>query len=70
MRELLQSAKENVTFLLVCLLVAVALFVVAMLVEKYCLKSVKEVSKARRVSYIAMFSVLAAVLMFNWKDLK
>ena len=64
MRELLQSAKENVTFLLVCLLVAVALFVVAMLVEKYCLKSVKEVSKARRVSYIAMFSVLAAVLMF------
>ena len=64
MSELLQSAKENVTVLLVCLQVAVGLFVVAMLVEKYCLKSVKEVSKARRVSYIAMFSVLAAVLMF------
>lgn len=64
MSELLQSVKENLSFILVCLLIFLALFAVAALVEKCCLKSVKQVTKARRVSYIAMFSVLAAVLMF------
>lgn len=64
MNEFIQSVKDNASFLLVCLLVFLALFAVAALIQKYCLKTVKEVSKARRVSYIAMFSVLAAVLMF------
>lgn len=64
MNKLIQSAKENVTFLLVCLLVFLALYLVAWLFEKYVLKSVKRVTSARRISYIAMFSVIAAVLMF------
>ena len=64
MNEFIQSVKDNASFLLVCLLVFLALFAIAALIQKYCLKTVKEVSKARRVSYIAMFSVLAAVLMF------
>lgn len=64
MSELFNSVKENLSFLLVCLLIFVAVFAVAKLLEKYCLKSVKQVTTARRVSYIAMFSVLAAVLMF------
>ena len=36
----------------------------AFLFEKYVLKTVKTVTPARRISYIAMFSVIAAVLMF------
>lgn len=64
MSQLIQSAKENAGFLLVCLIIFLALFAVAKLVEKYCLKTVKEVSKARRASYIAIFSVLAAILMY------
>lgn len=64
MSELLQSARENLSFLLICLLIFLVLFFAAMLVEGKCLKTVKEVSKTRRMAYIAIFSVLAAVLMF------
>ncbi len=64
MKELLQSAKENVGFLLVCLLIFLALYAVAALAQKQFASSLKEVTKARRISYIAMFSVLAAVLMY------
>ena len=64
MSELIQSAKENLGFLAVCLLVFLALYLVAWLFEKYILKTVKQVSSARRISYIAMFTVIAAVLMF------
>ena len=51
-------------FLLLCLLIFLALFFVAMLVERKFLKTLKEVNKTRRMAYIAIFSVLAAVLMF------
>lgn len=64
MNELIQSAKENVGFLLVCLLIFLALYAVAALAQKRFAGSMKEVTKARRISYIAMFSVLAAVLMY------
>ena len=64
MGELLQAVKENVQFLLLCLLIFLALFFVAMLVERKFLKTLKEVNKTRRMAYIAIFSVLAAVLMF------
>ena len=64
MSNLIQSAKENLSFLLVCLLVFLALYLAAWLFERYILKTVKEVSSARRISYIAMFSVLAAILMY------
>ena len=64
MSELIQSAKENLSFLLIWLLVFLGLYLVAWLFEKYVLKTVKQVSPARRISYIAIFSVIAAVLMF------
>ena len=64
MGELLQAVQENVEFLLLCLLIFLALFFVAMLVERKFLKTLKEVNKTRRMAYIAIFSVLAAVLMF------
>ena len=57
------EAREHVLFLLVCLLVFVALFVIAMLVERLWLKPVK-VSSARRAAYIGIFSAVAAVLMY------
>lgn len=64
MSNLIQSAKENLAFLAVCLLVFLGLYLVAWLFEKFILKTVKQVTPARRISYIAMFSVIAAVLMF------
>ena len=64
MSKLIESAKENLAFLAVCLLVFLGLYLVAWLFEKFILKTVKQVSPARRISYIAMFSVIAAVLMF------
>ena len=64
MSKLIESAKENLAFLAVCLLVFLGLYLVAFLFEKYVLKTVKQVTPARRISYIAMFSVIAAVLMF------
>lgn len=64
MSELFQSVKENLSFLFVCLVVFLGLYLVAWLFEKYVLKTVKQVSSARRIAYISMFSVIAAVLMF------
>lgn len=65
MSKLIESAKENINFLLICLLIFLALFFVAMALEKTCLKdTVKQVSKTRRMAYIAIFGVLGAVLMF------
>ena len=64
MSELIQSVQENLSFLAVCLLVFLGLYLVAWLFERYVLKTVKKVTPARRISYIAMFTVIAAVLMF------
>ena len=50
MNEFIQSVKDNASFLLVCLLVFLALFAIAALIQKYCLKTVKEVSLLTGVS--------------------
>jgi len=55
--------RENVMFLLICLLIFVGLFVVALLVERLWLKMPK-VSASRRAAYIGIFSAVAAVLMY------
>ena len=55
--------QENVTFLLVCLLVFAGLFVVALLLEKLWLKTPKQ-SAARRAAYVGIFAAIAAVLMY------
>ena len=57
------TARDNVGYLLVCLLVFVGLFVVAVAVERLWLKTPRQ-SPARRASYIGIFGAIAAVLMY------
>jgi len=64
MSELLQSVKENGIFLLTCLAIAAGLVIVALLAQKFLCKDHKQVSPARKVAFIAIFSAAAAVLMF------
>lgn len=61
--KLWAAVQENVVFLLVCLLVFVGIFVVAMLLEKLWLRPEK-LSPARRVAYVGIFAAIAAVLMY------
>ena len=67
MSNLLQSAKENVSFLAVCLVIVIALFVIASLTERWIRKNhqlPKKESPARRVAIVGIFSAISAVLMF------
>lgn len=61
--DLWSKVQENVTFLLVCLGVAVALFLVAMALERLWLKVPRQ-RAARRAAYIGIFSAMAALLMY------
>lgn len=61
--KLWAAVQDNVTFLLVCLLVFVGIFVVALALEKLWLKPEKQ-SPARRAAYVGIFSAIAAVLMY------
>ena len=61
--SLWSSVQENVAFLLVCLGVAVALFLVAMAVERLWLKTPRQ-RAARRAAYIGIFAAMAALLMY------
>jgi riboflavin transporter FmnP len=63
MKQLLDAAAENLGFLLVCLLVFAGLFVLAKLAEHYFIRCRNKVSGARYISYVAVFSALAGVLM-------
>lgn len=64
MKEFLQTVQENAVFLLTCLGIFAALVLVAWLAQKLLIKNRRAVSPARRVSYVAMFSAVAALLMF------
>ena len=64
MTEFLQTAKDNFSFLLTCLGVFAALVLAAWLAQHFLAKDRRSVSPARRVSYVAMFSAVAAALMF------
>ena len=64
MQELFDSAKDNLGFLLVCLLVFVGLFLVAKVYEHFVMKRDRRVSHARYIAYIAVFGALAGALMF------
>jgi len=61
MTALLQSLKENLTFVLVCVGIATALIVAAKLAEHF-LPGNRKVSPARRLTIIAICSAIAAVL--------
>ena len=61
MKELLQQIQDNLSFVLVCIAIIIALFLLAKLAEKL-LPGHRPVSAARRVSIIGICSALAAVL--------
>ena len=62
MSNLLSSAKENLTFLLVCAAIFAALLLVAVAAERL-LKTKRSISSARYISLTALCSALAGVLM-------
>lgn len=64
MNEFLQTVKDNLTFLLTCLVIFAALVIVAWAAERLLVKDRRRLSKARSVSYVAIFSAIGAVLMF------
>lgn len=63
MKELLANAKENLSFLLVSLLIIVGIIVIAALAQKFLCKSIPKRRGARYVAFVAMFGAIAAVLM-------
>lgn len=63
MKELLANAKENLSFILVSLLIVVGIIIVAALAQKFLCKSIPRRRGARYVAFVAMFGAIAAVLM-------
>lgn len=65
MTSIWQTAKENVTFVLVVLGIAALIFVAAYLVERLERRGQKEkVLTTKKIAVIGMFSAIAAVLMY------
>ena len=54
---------ENLTFILMCLLIFAGLFLVAWLLEKKLSKNRKALSDTHYITYVAIFSCMAGVLM-------
>lgn len=63
MKELLQNAKENLSFILVSLLIVAGIVIIAALAQKYLCKSIPKRRGARYIAFVAMFGAIAAVLM-------
>ena len=63
LKDLWAAVQDNVLFLLMCLLVFVGLFLVALAAEKLWLKTPKQPA-ARRAAYIGVFGAIAAILMY------
>jgi len=61
MADLFQKAQENLSFLLVCAVIVVALLLVSRISEHY-LPSLHRPSQARRITIVAICSALAAIL--------
>lgn len=64
MKELFAAVRDNVSFVLECLGIFIALFVLALLFERYVLKQKKKLGSTHFLSYTAIFSAMAGVLMF------
>lgn len=62
MKELWASLQENLTFVLVCIGILVAISLAAHLIERYLLPSKRKVSPTRRLTIIAMMAAIATVL--------
>lgn len=57
------AAKDNLSFLLVCLLIFGGLFLLAMAFERLLLKKRKKLSDTRYITYTAILAAVAGVLM-------
>lgn len=64
MEKLLGQLAENLTFVLECLGVFAGLFIVALLFERFVMKSRKKLGSTHFISYTAIFAAMAGVLMF------
>ena len=64
MTGILQTAKDNATFLLTCFLIVAALVCLALAADKLVLKRPQRLSSTRSIAFISMFGAVAAVLMF------
>lgn len=62
LNELFRSIQENLSFVVVCALIAAALILGSHLIERYLLPSKRAVSHSRRLSIIAMMGAIATVL--------
>ncbi|MCQ2451651.1 MAG: ECF transporter S component [Oscillospiraceae bacterium] len=63
MSKLLETAKENLTFLLVAAIVVVAIALVAWLAQHFLCKVSARTKGARRIVFTAIFAAVGAVLM-------
>ena len=64
MAKLFQAAKDNLSFLGVCLLIFAGIFALARLTERYLFKnSIKKISSGKKAAFIGVFSAVGGVLM-------
>lgn len=61
--DLLNSAADNLTFVLVCIIIFAGLFFLALLAERYFIKMERYRRRSKYIAYIAMMSTVAGVLM-------
>lgn len=58
-----QSLRDNLGFIGICLAIFAALFVIALLYERLAMKNRRKLSSTHYITYTAIFSALAGVLM-------
>ena len=63
MNDLISSAKDNLSFLLVCVAIIVGIALVAWLAQRFLCHSAVKATGTRREVFTALFSAVAAVLM-------
>ena len=63
MQNLLESVKENISFLLVCIAIIAGIIIVASLAQKFLCKTAPKRRGAQYVVFVAVFAAIAGVLM-------
>lgn len=58
-----QTLKENLSFVLICIAIFAAIFLVALLLERLLVKNRKKLGSTHFISYTAIFSAMAGLLM-------
>ena len=58
-----ETLKDNLSFVGVCILIIAALIILSVLYERFAMKDRKKLSNTHYVTYVAIFSAIAGVLM-------